>query len=160
MSKGGKIQNTKLRIEHSIFFGQWKWYQYFSKNIRSLAFHVIFMRNLQNNIDDFKEISVTLKKYLVGMQEGWNGILFNHCFDLLYSNLTLFFWATEVSNSESRHFCESKAKTQEFVMFSGLFELWKVSWLSIIIEKECFLSCFRLCLVWKARKCFWGAKIN
>ena len=24
VSKGGKIQNTKLRIEHSTFFGQWK----------------------------------------------------------------------------------------------------------------------------------------
>ena len=32
-SKGGKIQNTKLRIDHSTFFGQWKLYQYFSENI-------------------------------------------------------------------------------------------------------------------------------
>ena len=24
VAKGGKIQNTKLRIQHSTFFGQWK----------------------------------------------------------------------------------------------------------------------------------------
>ena len=29
--KSGKIQNTKLRIEHSTFFGQWKCYQYFPR---------------------------------------------------------------------------------------------------------------------------------
>ena len=42
MSKGGKIQNTKLRIEHSTFFGQWKLYQYFSEDIRPLAETEVF----------------------------------------------------------------------------------------------------------------------
>ena len=37
VSKGGKIQNTKLRIVCSAIFGQWKWYQYFSENIGPLA---------------------------------------------------------------------------------------------------------------------------
>ena len=36
MSKGEKIQNTKLRIEHSTFFEPWKQYQYFSEKIGSL----------------------------------------------------------------------------------------------------------------------------
>ena len=57
--------------------------------------------------------------------------------------ISSFFWATEVRNREWIHFCKSKAKTQEFVMFSRSCELWKVSWLSTIIEKECFLSRFR-----------------
>jgi hypothetical protein len=42
VSKGGKIQNTKLRIEHSTFFGQWKKYQYFSENIRPLGCRVSY----------------------------------------------------------------------------------------------------------------------
>mgnify|MGYP001498855694 CR=1 FL=1 len=37
----GKIQNTKLRIEHSTFFGQWKLSQCFSENIGPLQKNLI-----------------------------------------------------------------------------------------------------------------------
>ena len=35
--KHAKIQNTKLRIERGTFFGQWKKYVYFSKDIGPLV---------------------------------------------------------------------------------------------------------------------------
>ena len=54
MSEGGKIQNTKLRIERSTCFGQWKQYQYFSENIRPLVQSMICCPALGNRQNHFE----------------------------------------------------------------------------------------------------------